>query len=398
MRPDGAFSFPLVGEVDARGKSVAELNKIVSERLARYIADAVVTISVQQINGNKIYVLGQVNKPGEFIVNPSVNIMQALSMAGGMTPFAATNDIIVLRGQGKQQNAMAFRYNDVVRGRSLDTNIELLSGRHRCCAVKEKRTVTGCGRKQKRVVCLRIRERGTRKAWRARLATPADGRDHRLRRKLGVRAARARADTGTTTTIGWICRAASSKSPAPRRMSARPCVRSIRARILKSHRVYVRPTFRVKATKTRPTIFCAACSGRHAAAPHGRAGLTSRIRTSCAASLPGTDFEGDLGDPQGVDSGRTVERNRRDLIRVAPYFHVRLHGALFACELAARYVDAQYDRQIRTRSRTSANSASRPAVAFRCRSETRSWFRALASQYETSFDTDGLWRGGQVDD
>ncbi|HEV8329829.1 MAG TPA: polysaccharide biosynthesis/export family protein [Steroidobacteraceae bacterium] len=128
VRPDGQFSFPLVGEVDARGKTVAELNKTVSDRLTRYISDAVVTISVQEIKGNKIYVLGQVNKPGEFIVNPSVNIMQALSMAGGMTPFAATNDIIVLRGQGKQQNAMAFRYNDVVRGRSLDTNIELLSG------------------------------------------------------------------------------------------------------------------------------------------------------------------------------------------------------------------------------------------------------------------------------
>jgi polysaccharide export outer membrane protein len=128
VRPDGAFSFPLVGEVDARGKTVADLNKTVSERLARYIADAVVTISVQEIKGNKIYVLGQVNKPGEFIVNPSVNIMQALSMAGGTTPFAATNDIIVLRGQGKAQNAMAFRYNEVVRGRNLDTNIELLSG------------------------------------------------------------------------------------------------------------------------------------------------------------------------------------------------------------------------------------------------------------------------------
>lgn len=128
VRPDGAFSFPLVGEVDARGKSVSDLNKIVSERIGKYISDAVVTISVQEIKGNKIYVLGQVNKPGEFIVNPSVNIMQALSMAGGMTPFAATNDIIVLRGQGKAQNAMAFRYADVVRGRSLDTNIELLSG------------------------------------------------------------------------------------------------------------------------------------------------------------------------------------------------------------------------------------------------------------------------------
>jgi polysaccharide export outer membrane protein len=87
-----------------------------------------VTISLQEIRGNKIYVIGQVNRPGEFIVNPSVNIMQALSMAGGMTAFAATNEIVVLRGQGKAQQAMAFRYADVVRGRSLDTNIELQSG------------------------------------------------------------------------------------------------------------------------------------------------------------------------------------------------------------------------------------------------------------------------------
>lgn len=128
VRPDGAFSFPLVGEVDARGKTIAELNKIVSDRLTKFISDAVVTISLQEIRGNKIYVIGQVNRPGEFIVNPSVNIMQALSMAGGMTPFAATNEIVVLRGQGKAQQAMAFRYADVVRGRSLDTNIELQSG------------------------------------------------------------------------------------------------------------------------------------------------------------------------------------------------------------------------------------------------------------------------------
>jgi polysaccharide export outer membrane protein len=128
VRPDGAFSFPLVGEVDARGKTIAELNKTVSDRLTKYISDAVVTISLQEIRGNKIYVIGQVNRPGEFIVNPSVNIMQALSMAGGMTAFAATNEIVVLRGQGKAQQAMAFRYADVVRGRSLDTNIELQSG------------------------------------------------------------------------------------------------------------------------------------------------------------------------------------------------------------------------------------------------------------------------------
>src|ERR1044072_479281 len=73
VRPDGAFSLPLVAEVEARGKTVADLNKLVADRLTKYISGAVVTISVQEIKGNKIYVLGQVNKPGEFIVNPSVH-------------------------------------------------------------------------------------------------------------------------------------------------------------------------------------------------------------------------------------------------------------------------------------------------------------------------------------
>src|SRR5688572_1954 len=90
VRPDGSFSFPLVGEVNARGKTVADLNKIVSDRLSKYIADAVVTASVQEINGNKVYVIGQVNRPGEFAVNPSVDVMQAFSMAGSLTAFASS--------------------------------------------------------------------------------------------------------------------------------------------------------------------------------------------------------------------------------------------------------------------------------------------------------------------
>src|SRR5687768_10206143 len=128
VRPDGAFSFPLVGEIDARGKSVSELNRLVAERLSKYIADAVVTVSLTEVKGNKIFVIGQVNKPGEFIVNPSVNVMQALSMAGGVTAFAATNDIKILRRSGTTQQALPFPYGDVVRGRSLNQNIELVSG------------------------------------------------------------------------------------------------------------------------------------------------------------------------------------------------------------------------------------------------------------------------------
>ncbi len=128
VRPDGSFSFPLVGEVDARGKTVADLNKIVSQRLGKYISDPVVTVSVQEVRGNKVYVIGQVNKPGEFIVNPSVDVMQALSMAGGTTPFAALGDIVILRRTATGKTALPFRYNDVARGKKLEQNIDLQSG------------------------------------------------------------------------------------------------------------------------------------------------------------------------------------------------------------------------------------------------------------------------------
>ena len=129
VRPDGAFSFPLAGQIDARGKTVPELQKIITERLKKYISDPVVTVSVQEVRGNKVYVIGQVNKPGEFIVNPRVDVMQALSMAGGTTAFAALGDIMILRRvDGQQQQALPFRYTDVIRGRNLQQNIMLQAG------------------------------------------------------------------------------------------------------------------------------------------------------------------------------------------------------------------------------------------------------------------------------
>lgn len=128
VRPDGAFSFPLSGQIDARNKTVEDLRLEITERLSRYIPDLVVTVSVVEINGNKIYVIGQVNEPGVFVVNPRVDVMQALSMAGGTTPFADANDIKILRRQADAQAALRFRYDDVVRGRSLEQNIVLESG------------------------------------------------------------------------------------------------------------------------------------------------------------------------------------------------------------------------------------------------------------------------------
>lgn len=128
VTPDGAFAFPLVGLVDARDKTVDDLQKILTERLTRYISDPVVTVAVREIRGNKIYIIGQVNKPGEFVVNPRVDVMQALAMAGGTTPFASLGNITVIRRTGAQQQALEFDYNAVAKGKDLKQNFELRSG------------------------------------------------------------------------------------------------------------------------------------------------------------------------------------------------------------------------------------------------------------------------------
>lgn len=128
VTPDGAFAFPLVGLVDAREKTVDDLQKILTERLVKYISDPVVTVAVREIRGNKVYVIGQVNKPGEFVVNPRVDVMQALAMAGGTTPFASLGNITVIRRTGAQQQALDFDFNAVAKGKDLKQNFELRSG------------------------------------------------------------------------------------------------------------------------------------------------------------------------------------------------------------------------------------------------------------------------------
>jgi polysaccharide biosynthesis/export protein len=128
VRPDGGVSFPLSGDLPAAGGTVEQLRIRIDERLRKYIPDAVVTVSVKSPTGNRIYVVGKVNKPGEFLVNRPVDVMQALAMAGGATAFAELNDIRILRRDGKQQTSLRFRYADAERGRELHKNILLQSG------------------------------------------------------------------------------------------------------------------------------------------------------------------------------------------------------------------------------------------------------------------------------
>ncbi|NIO40385.1 MAG: polysaccharide export protein [Burkholderiales bacterium] len=128
VQPDGRVSFPLVGVLDAAGTTVEQVQARVAERLAQYIPDPVVTVSIKEINGNRVYVLGQVNNPGQFIMNPTIDVIQALALAGGTTPFAELNEIKILRRDGGSQRLIEFRYADMSRGRNLDQNVILQSG------------------------------------------------------------------------------------------------------------------------------------------------------------------------------------------------------------------------------------------------------------------------------
>jgi len=128
VRPDGAFSFPLSGDIDAVGRTVEAVRQELTDRLSTFIPDLVVTVTVAAINGNKIYVIGQVNTPGQFVVNPRVDVIQALSIAGGMTPFAEPNDIKILRRRNGVQTIFRFRYNDIIKGQNLEQNVLLEVG------------------------------------------------------------------------------------------------------------------------------------------------------------------------------------------------------------------------------------------------------------------------------
>jgi polysaccharide export outer membrane protein len=128
VQPDGKISFPLVGVLNAGGTTVDEVQTRVAERLAQYIPDPVVTVSIKEIRGNRVYVLGQVQSPGQFIMNPTVDVIQALALAGGTTPFAELNDIKILRRSENRQMLIEFRYGDIARGRNLEQNIILQSG------------------------------------------------------------------------------------------------------------------------------------------------------------------------------------------------------------------------------------------------------------------------------
>lgn len=128
VRPDGNISFPLIGDVRVQGRTVEEVRQEIEEKIRGYIPDAPVAVMVIRVSSPKIYVVGKVAKPGVYLVTEPLTVMQALAMAGGMTPFSDDDDILIIRKENGRQKRMQFDYSKVANGKDLEQNIYLNPG------------------------------------------------------------------------------------------------------------------------------------------------------------------------------------------------------------------------------------------------------------------------------
>ncbi len=126
--PDGVISFPLIGDIDVKKMTVSDLRSQVTRKLSEFIPDATVTVILKQINSLKAYVIGKVRNPGEYSINLETNVMQLLSKAGGLNPYASESKIHILRQVKGNIVRIPFNYSEILKGRNLDQNIMLKRG------------------------------------------------------------------------------------------------------------------------------------------------------------------------------------------------------------------------------------------------------------------------------
>jgi polysaccharide export outer membrane protein len=128
VRPDGKISLPLLNDVQAAGLTPVQLGEQIASNLTKYMTNPQVTVIVSQINSQRIYILGEVARAGSYTLLPDMTVLQALSDAGGFTPFANTKRVYVLRQDSGRQQKFPFNYKDVISGKDPSQNITLKSG------------------------------------------------------------------------------------------------------------------------------------------------------------------------------------------------------------------------------------------------------------------------------
>jgi polysaccharide export outer membrane protein len=120
VRPDGKISLPLLNDVQAAGLTPMELANVITEGLKKFITSPQVTVSVSEINSRRVYVTGEVTKPGAYPLVPNMTALQLITSASGFTQFARIKGIYILRTEGGKQVKHPFSYKDVLNGKSED--------------------------------------------------------------------------------------------------------------------------------------------------------------------------------------------------------------------------------------------------------------------------------------
>ncbi len=128
VRPDGRITLPLMHDIVAIGLTPEQLRTKLETDAAQYIHDPNVTIVVKQINSRKVFITGEVAKPGSYALTGPTSVLQLISMAGGLSEYANEKRIRILRLEAGQQLSLPFNYKDVADGKELAQNIELRPG------------------------------------------------------------------------------------------------------------------------------------------------------------------------------------------------------------------------------------------------------------------------------
>ena len=128
VRPDGNISLPLLNDVQAAGLTPAQLAAQITNSLKKYVTSPQVTVIVTTINSQRVYILGEVTRPGAFPMLPRMTVLQALSSAGGFTQFAKTKSIFIRRMESGKEVKYMFNYKDVIGGKKPEQDILLKAG------------------------------------------------------------------------------------------------------------------------------------------------------------------------------------------------------------------------------------------------------------------------------
>ena len=128
VRPDGMVSLPLLGDVQAAGKTPSQLSEDITVKLKKYIEEPRVTVVVTGMNSRRVFILGEVNHPGPTGMSANMTVLQAISATGGPTAYANTKKIAVLRTEQGKQSKYLFNYKEVIKGNNQDQNIQLKPG------------------------------------------------------------------------------------------------------------------------------------------------------------------------------------------------------------------------------------------------------------------------------